>query len=712
MHSGNKKIGAIVVLLLVIFLNVQPAFVPLAHAQIGSDATAASRLQGNATTDASNDIECHWTGDYSICLTNIVYIFTVGLMSSIAYVSAYFFNFAVHLSLQGPIYALDFISEGWTMMRDVANMAFIFVLISMAFTIMLRAETAKTLSALALVIVVALVVNFSFFMTRVVIDMGNITAIQFYNLIEAGPISQAAATPGQYTATVPAVAGSIQAVTNFVGLTNGSANSTKDLTASIMNALKIQNILNTKSFTDFYTSQTGIGGWVTIVITLSFIYIAIGIMLGILAGSFLFTGAKFIMRIVGLWFVIMASPLAFIAFAIEKKKEGKSSWYHMWQGSLIKYAFYPAIYLFMFFILTRFMADLGSGCANNIGADATGNSCFIDALFADLPSDPANTGFITKIAGSIANVGIRMGFIVAILYLALSIADMIVKQGSSYAQSFSSKVGGFVAGGAVGGAGRLLIGKGLGGLTGSQWLKDRSYDPRNMSLGLDRVPLVNKIPGIDKFSKNFGPGALLTNFEPKTEQIREINKGYLPVDFGKAAPSKNWSLNRGAAANDNEPPIPPSAAGASTSQRATNNDTASTPAHANSNTPLGRSDSSYALARVLKTELKLQGRSLKELTKKIDGRIGTTPSVVVQGGQVDQTSGRTEKQIREQLTTLNTSMKDLVRVATKNNNKAPPQITVQAVNDNTKGSPMQKAVPPAANDNTRPAANDNNAAAA
>src|SRR6185369_3602202 len=105
-----------------------------------------------------------------------------------AYVAAYFFDWSISLSLNGTAYALDFVSQGWTTARDIGNMAFLFILLYIAFKIMFEAETNETVHMLVVVIVIALLVNFSFFFTRLAIDAGNILAIQFYNAIDAPSI--------------------------------------------------------------------------------------------------------------------------------------------------------------------------------------------------------------------------------------------------------------------------------------------------------------------------------------------------------------------------------------------------------------------------------------------------------------------------------------------------------------------------------------------
>ena len=117
----------------------------------------------------------------------VVYYVGPGLATPFAWVGAAFFSIVVQLSLTSSAYALDFLAQGWTVVRDLANMTFIFILIFIALTIMFRAGTPGTIKTLATVVVVALLVNFSFFFTRVVIDAGNLLAVQFYNAIEAHP---------------------------------------------------------------------------------------------------------------------------------------------------------------------------------------------------------------------------------------------------------------------------------------------------------------------------------------------------------------------------------------------------------------------------------------------------------------------------------------------------------------------------------------------
>lgn len=362
------------------------------HTPEHTNAQAAQQIQaqaGNVNSGASAP-QCSWSAStWDICISNLVYVFTVGLMSTFAYIGAFFFSYTIALSLNSSAYALTFLSTGWEIIRDIANMTFIFILIYIALVVMLQAETAGTIKMLAVVIVVALLVNFSFFFTRLVIDAGNILAVQFYNAI-------------------PNVGAPF-------------ANGVKNLSEGIMQGVSVQNLLGSEQFQQFYAQSKGAGGFLNVVITLSMVYIALGAMFAMLFITFLTVGVKFLMRIVALWFLIIASPLAFVAKAIPKL----SKFYDQWQEMLIKSAFYPAIFLFIFYILSLFLESNG-----------TQPGSLVNGIFNTLPGTTSETGGtngLENLAISIATVSIRLGFVIAILYVGLKVSDWIVKEGSGMA---------------------------------------------------------------------------------------------------------------------------------------------------------------------------------------------------------------------------------------------------------------------------------------
>ncbi len=345
---------------------------------------------------------------FATCIASIVYYIGPGLASKVAYVGAYFFSIVIQLSLNSTAYALGFLSDGWTTVRDLANMSFIFILVYIAMTVMLQAETSGTIKTLAIVIVIALLVNFSFFFTRAVIDAGNILALQFYNAI---PMQK-----------------------NADG-TPATLNGVKDLSASIMNGVKLQQLFSTTAFDQ---AQNAAGGSITGgLITLSFIYLSVAAMFWMLFFAFLQVGIKFMLRIVGLWFLLIASPLAFVAKTM-KKTQG---YFDQWLKKLVEFSLYPAIFLFMFLILVKFVTTM-------LVEEGSGGS-LINVIFnSTSTSDPSNLN--TSIAGAVAAVAIRMGFIIALMYVALKVSDWVVKDVSGIASSVTNRVAGMTAGMAKG----------------------------------------------------------------------------------------------------------------------------------------------------------------------------------------------------------------------------------------------------------------------
>ena len=78
------------------------------------------------------------------------------------------------------------IQEAWKVIRDISNMAFIFVLLYASIKTILG-QGSDTKKLIINVVVVAAVINFSMFFTRVIIDTSNIVALQFYSGVVKGP---------------------------------------------------------------------------------------------------------------------------------------------------------------------------------------------------------------------------------------------------------------------------------------------------------------------------------------------------------------------------------------------------------------------------------------------------------------------------------------------------------------------------------------------
>ncbi len=188
-------------------------------------------------------------------------------------------NYIVQFTIVEMKFNLDkasSISTAWGVIRDVANMGFIFILLYAAIqTILGIGSDVKKL--IVNIIIVAILINFSLFFTKVVIDASNVLSIAFYDAI----------APGSLTAGVTTEP------TKIIGIAG-----------KLMEPLYITSLweaAEVKAFEGKKTIIIGVMGTVVALIA-AFIFFAIAIM--------------FVIRFVVLIFVLILSPLAFLGFIL------------------------------------------------------------------------------------------------------------------------------------------------------------------------------------------------------------------------------------------------------------------------------------------------------------------------------------------------------------------------------------------------------------
>lgn len=212
------------------------------------------------------------------------------------------------------------IDATWKIVRDLVNLTFIFGLIYVGFRTILDAGT-DTKKLLASILVGALLVNFSLFISKLVIDVSNLTAIEIYQQMGISDTGSGAATKSLDIADrFLARMGIVQLVT----LPNvGSALSTKS---------SGQNI-------------DDVDGWLSFVI---------GSMLFILIATFVFAAGAILLaiRFGILIFLMILSPIAFAAAVFP----ALSGWSKKWWSMLFSQAFFAPAYLFLLY-LTLVVAD-------------------------------------------------------------------------------------------------------------------------------------------------------------------------------------------------------------------------------------------------------------------------------------------------------------------------------------------------------------------
>ncbi|OIO51878.1 MAG: hypothetical protein AUJ11_01305 [Parcubacteria group bacterium CG1_02_44_65] len=189
----------------------------------------------------------------------------------------------------------------WAITRDLANLSFILILITIAFAAILRVETYGMKSLLPKLIVVALLVNFSLVMCGAVIDASQVITGFFMDQAKEGG----------------------------------------DLTLKIVDGLSLQKTL-----------QLAKGGWQKLEaaanIPGNFVISLIGGIIVIIGATLaFFLGALFLItRIIALWILIILSPLALLAAVLPATKGLWSKWVQ----SFIKWTLFAPIYTFFVYL--------------------------------------------------------------------------------------------------------------------------------------------------------------------------------------------------------------------------------------------------------------------------------------------------------------------------------------------------------------------------
>ncbi len=196
-------------------------------------------------------------------------------------------------SIQYTIYGNGFgdmsasIHSIWSLLRDVANVTFIFMLLYAGIQQIISGSIKKDI--IVSVITAAVLINFSLFFTKIVIDTGNIVATAVYNQINAGEKSGNASvelvqklTPGSFQPEID-LSGRIMAGMDITTIwdvtgsgadtlaqstTDGGANSINGIGGMINSTLKVAKIL-TLFFVFMFLAIMFIGRYIMLVILMA-----------------------------------------------------------------------------------------------------------------------------------------------------------------------------------------------------------------------------------------------------------------------------------------------------------------------------------------------------------------------------------------------------------------------------------------------------------
>jgi hypothetical protein len=266
-----------------------------------------------------------WSGNASIkgCVVGLIEIIK-DVTAYMAVLGATVLDFFIGYSLSDVSYRSTFVTNGWAVTRDIANLFFIFILLYAAIkTIIEGAAKSGTKKLITNVIVVALLINFSLFMTRVIIDATNILARVFYNQIEV---------KGEPIVAV----GGEEAGKKVSG--------TKPVSIALVNNFNPQNLSDKVRLNQ--STQTGL--YILLLVVIIFVNIT-------MFSVFLGVGLFFLGRVIGLWIAMVFAPLAFISIALPKGAQTKMqelAW-DPWLKELTNMAIMAPIFIFFLYLILR-----------------------------------------------------------------------------------------------------------------------------------------------------------------------------------------------------------------------------------------------------------------------------------------------------------------------------------------------------------------------
>jgi hypothetical protein len=120
-----------------------------------------------------------WTsGAFLIYIAGILLGYAGWILNSSIY---YFILTAADLlrGTNGPGIGTSIV-EGWTIIRDIINLTFVFGLIYVAFMTVVKADTHDLKHAVPKILMFAILINFSLYFTKIIVDVSNVTSIEIH----------------------------------------------------------------------------------------------------------------------------------------------------------------------------------------------------------------------------------------------------------------------------------------------------------------------------------------------------------------------------------------------------------------------------------------------------------------------------------------------------------------------------------------------------
>jgi len=316
-NSTHKIITYGIVFLFVLLITFGSSF-GVALAQVDID--AAKRLYDSRQGSCSGFLDVFIEGIGSCFDAALLAIagFIFDIVGALTGWMSELLDFSIQFSLTTANYKIAGVQTGWEIFRDFANMFFIFILLYIAVMTILQLGGFNTKKVLANLIIVALLVNFSFFLTGVVIDASNVLGGFLYDSMTPMVVDKVASEGGPQVMEK------------------------QTLGAVFMTGLKIPLAKSDQVLVEAGIIPTEIGETHQ-----AGMLLLASIVLLVAAFVFLAGALLFIIRTGVLMLVLMISPFAFVAAILPKTQQ----YWQKWVGHLAGTAFVAPIYLLLIVVV-------------------------------------------------------------------------------------------------------------------------------------------------------------------------------------------------------------------------------------------------------------------------------------------------------------------------------------------------------------------------
>ncbi len=269
------------------------------------------------------------------CIAQIIYFLVYQPVMFFLTLAGNLLDYALDFTTDRVSYtASDFVDEGWKVTRDIANIFFILVLLYTGISTVLDIGHFDWKRMIGKIILVALLINFSLFFTKVIIDSSNILARVFYNGI-----------------TVVDDKGQDAALSRY--------SQRKSISVAISDQLKIEKLAS--GWTDGTLKIINLKGEVTTLNGSGYAAMYILMLLGsIVAGAvalwtFFIVAFLLIGRVVGLWIAMIMAPIAFISHILPHGLDIPGLGWKKWWGDLLGLCFLAPIFFFFLYLIVKFL---------------------------------------------------------------------------------------------------------------------------------------------------------------------------------------------------------------------------------------------------------------------------------------------------------------------------------------------------------------------